>query len=71
MTIPARATEGTIQTEAFCTTGAAAARMSLLYAGVRYTVALGLVVFDWQLWRGLAPALATMQPPCGNQNRVR
>jgi len=48
MTIVAHATEGTIQTEAFWSAGAAAARMSLLYGAVWCVVAIGLIVFDRQ-----------------------
>jgi uncharacterized protein len=71
MTIVAHATEGTIQTEAFWSAGAAAARMSSLYAGVWCAVAIGLVVFDRQLWRGPASAPATVQPAYGGESRVR
>jgi len=62
MTIVAHATEGTIQTEQLWTAGAAAARMSGLYAAVWCAVAIGLVYFDRRVWRGPAPASATMQP---------
>jgi uncharacterized protein len=71
MTIVAHATEGTIQTEAFWSAGAAAARMSLLYGVVWCAVAIGLVVFDRQLWGGPAPAPATVQPAYGSESRVR
>jgi membrane protease YdiL (CAAX protease family) len=72
MTIVAHATEGTIQTEAFWNGGAAAARMSLLYGAVWLAVAIGLVVFDRQLWRGPAPAPARAQPASyGGERRVR
>ncbi len=71
MTIVAHATEGTIQTEAFWSAGAAAARMSLLYGAVWCVVAIGLVIFDRQLWRGPAPAPATVQPAYGGESRVR
>jgi membrane protease YdiL (CAAX protease family) len=62
MTIVAHATEGSIQTEQLWTAGAAAARMSWLYAAVWCAVAIGLVVFDRQFWRSPAPAPATVQP---------
>src|SRR5215213_2570459 len=71
MTIVAHATEGTIQTEAFWSAGAAAARMSLLYGAVWLAVAVGLVVFDRQLWRGPAPAPARVQPAYGGESRVQ
>jgi uncharacterized protein len=71
MTIVAHATEGTIQTEAFWSAGAAAARMSLLYGVVWLAVAIGLVIFDRQLWRGPAPAPARVQPAYGGESRVR
>jgi hypothetical protein len=34
-------------------------------------VAVGLVVFDRQLWRGPAPAPARVQPAYGGESRVR
>jgi hypothetical protein len=71
MTIVAHATEGTIQTEAFWSAGAAAARMSLLYASVWCAVAIALVVFDRQLWRSPAPEPATVQPAYQTEPRVR
>jgi uncharacterized protein len=71
MTIVAHSTEGTIQTGAFWSAGAAAARMSLLYGVVWLAVAFGLVVLDRQLWRGPAPAPATVQPAYGGESRVR
>jgi len=48
MALVAHATEGSIQTEQLWTAGAAAARMSLLYAVVWCIVAIGLIIFDWQ-----------------------
>jgi hypothetical protein len=39
--------------------------------GVWLAVAIGLVVFDWQFWRGPAPAPATFQPAYGGESRVR
>jgi membrane protease YdiL (CAAX protease family) len=42
-----------------------------IYMGVWLAVAIGLVVFDWQFWRGPAPAPATFQPAYGGERRVR
>ena len=55
MTLVAHATEGSIQFGAFWTAGAAARMGWLLYAAAWCAVAIGLVVFDWQFWRGPAP----------------
>ena len=71
MTLLAHATEGSVQTEQFWSAGAAAARTSLLYAFVWCVVAIGLVVFDWQFWRNLAPAPATVQSTYEDESRVR
>jgi uncharacterized protein len=71
MTIVAHATEGTVQTEAFWSAGSAAARMSLLYGAVWCAVAIGLVIFEGHLWRGPAPASATVQPAYQAEPRVR
>jgi membrane protease YdiL (CAAX protease family) len=71
MTIVAHATEGTIQTEAFWSAGAAVARVSLLYGAVWCVVAIGLVVFDQRLWRGPAPVTATVRPVEQAEPRVR
>jgi membrane protease YdiL (CAAX protease family) len=71
MTIGAHATEGTIQTEAFWEAGSAAARMSLLYGVVWLAVAIGLVVFDRQSWRGRAPERATFRSAYQAEPRVR
>jgi len=43
----------------------------LLYAFVWCVVAIGLVVFDWQFWRNLAPGSATAQPTYEDESRVR
>ena len=71
LTIVAHATEGTIQTSAFWSAGATAARVSLLYGIVWLAVALGLVLFDWRLWRSPAPAGATMLPAYQTEPRAR
>jgi len=41
------------------------------YMGVWLAVAIGLVVLDWQSWRGPAPAPATFQPAYEVESRVR
>jgi membrane protease YdiL (CAAX protease family) len=51
--------------------GAAVAQVLWVYVALWVVVAIGLVVFDWQLWRGAAPAPATVQPAYGGENRVR
>jgi hypothetical protein len=71
MTLVAHAIEGSIQTEQLWTAGAAAARMSLLYAVVWCVVALGLIIFDWQFWRAPAPEPASVQPTYEDEARVR
>jgi uncharacterized protein len=71
MTLVAHATEGSIQTEQLWTAGAAAARMSLLYALVWCVVAIGLVIFDWWFWRAPAPEPATVHPTYEDEPRVR
>jgi hypothetical protein len=42
-----------------------------IYMGVWLAVAIGLVVLDWQSWRGPAPAPATFQPAYEGESRVR
>ena len=71
LTIVAHATEGTIQTSAFWSAGAAAARVSLLYGAVWVVVALGLIIFDLRLWRSPAPAGARMLAEYQTEPRVR
>ena len=56
MSIVAHASEGSMRTEQLWTTGAAATRMSLLYAFVWCAVSIGLAVFDWKAWRSSAPS---------------
>jgi uncharacterized protein len=70
MTLIAHGTEGSIQLGALWPAGAAG-RLILVYAGVWCVVALGLVVLDWQFWRGPAPAPATVQPAYQAEPRVR
>jgi membrane protease YdiL (CAAX protease family) len=71
MTIVAHATEGIIEPSEFWAAGAAAAQGGVIYDVVWCAVALGLVVFDWRFWRGLAPAPATVQPMYEDESRVR
>jgi uncharacterized protein len=71
MTVVAHSTQGIIQPPALWAAEAAAARVVLLDAFVWCAVAIGLVVFDWQFWRGPAPAPATMQPAYVSESRVR
>jgi membrane protease YdiL (CAAX protease family) len=59
MTLVAHNIEGDIQAQGW------------IYMGVWLAVAIGLVVFDWQFWRGPAPAPATFQPAYGGERRVR
>lgn len=58
LTIVMHAVEGSIQAEGW------------VYAGLWLAVAIGLVVFDWQSWRGSAPAPAAMQPAYVGESRV-
>ena len=69
MTLVMHAAEGTIRTRILW--AAPAAQAALLYSVVMCAVAIGLVIFDWQLWRGSAPAPATVQPAYGSESRVR
>ena len=59
MTLVAHNIEGDIQAQGW------------IYMGVWLAVAIGLVIFDWQFWRGPAPAPATLQPAYGGERRVR
>src|SRR5215208_5457088 len=68
ITLIAHATEGSIQVGAFWP-ASAAGQIILVYAAVWCAVAIGLVVFDWRLWRGPAPA--TVQPAYQAESRVR
>src|SRR5919107_2061994 len=65
MTIVKPAAEGTIHPSALWSVGAASASGQAIYAVVWFAVAIGLVIFDWQFWRGPAPAPATVQPAYG------
>jgi membrane protease YdiL (CAAX protease family) len=59
MTIVMHAVEGSIQAEGW------------VYTGLWLAVAIGLVIFDWQAWRGSAPVSATVQPSYAGESRVR
>jgi len=71
ITLVSHATQGTIQTGAPWSSSADVAQAILVYAFVASAVAIGLVIFDWQLWRGPAPESATVQPAYGGESRVR
>jgi len=71
MTLVMHAAEGTVRTGTLWSAAAPAAQAGFLYSVVMCTVAIGLVIFDWQLWRGSAPAPATVQPTYGGESRVR
>jgi uncharacterized protein len=62
MTIVSHAAQGTITIGGLWSPGADFAQANLLNSAVLSVVAIGLVVFDWQFWRGPAPAPATLQP---------
>jgi uncharacterized protein len=70
ITLIAHATEGSIQVGAFWP-ASAAGQIILVYTAVWCAVAIGLVVFDRRLWRGPAPAPATVQPTYQAESRVR
>src|SRR5215210_8718810 len=59
MVVVAHSVEGSIQAQGW------------IYMGVWLAVAIGLVVFDWQSWRGPAPAPATFQAAYEGESRVR
>ncbi len=69
MTIVMHAAEGTVHPQALWP--ASAAQAGLLYSVVYCVVAIGLVIFDRQLWRGPASAPATVKPVYGGESRVR
>jgi len=71
MTLVMHAAEGTIHPQALWPASASAAQAGLLYSVVYCVVAIGLVIFDWQSWRGPAPAPATVKPAYGGESRVR
>jgi membrane protease YdiL (CAAX protease family) len=71
ITLVSHAAQGTIQIGAPWSASADVAQAFLVYGIVAIAVAIGLVVFDWQLWRGPAPASATVQPAYQAEPRVR
>jgi membrane protease YdiL (CAAX protease family) len=73
ITIVSHSAQGTITVGGFWAVGADVAQATLVYAIVASAVAIGLVVFDWQSWRGTAPAPATtvLQPAYEGESRVR
>ena len=73
MTLVMHGAEGTIHPQALWPASASAAQAGLLYSVVYCVVAIGLIIFDLRLWRGPAPASATMQPAAayGGESRVR
>ncbi len=62
MTLVMHVTEGTIHPSELWSVGAASASAQAIYAVVWFAVAIGLVIFDWQFWRGPAPSGATTPP---------
>ena len=71
MTIVSHAAQGTITIGGLWPAGADFAQANLLNGVVLIVVAIGLLVFDWQFWRGPAPAAATVQPAYEGEPRVR
>mgnify|MGYP003296483929 CR=1 FL=1 len=71
MTLVSHAAQGTIQIGALWPAGADFAQANLLNGVVLSVVAIGLVVLDWQFWRGPAPVPATVQPAYVGEPRVR
>jgi hypothetical protein len=69
MTILMHATEGTIHPPV-ALWPASAAQAGLLYSVVYCVVAIGLVTFDRLMWRGGAPAPATVKPAYGGERRA-
>jgi hypothetical protein len=69
ITLVSHAAQGTIQIGGLWSASADLAQANLLFGLVASAVAIGLVVFDWQAWRGPAPA--TAQPVYGGESRVR
>ena len=71
MTVVSHAAQGTITIGGLWSAGADFAQANLLNGVVLSVVAIGLVVFDWQSWRGPAPVPATVQPAYVGEPRVR
>jgi hypothetical protein len=71
MTLVSHAAQGTITIGGLWPAGADFAQANLLNGVVLSFVAIGLVVLDWQFWRGPAPVPATVQPAYEGEPRVR
>ena len=72
MTIVSHAAQGTITIGGLWSAGPADfAQANLLNGVVLSVVAIGLVVLDWQFWRGPAPAPATVQLAYEGESRVQ
>jgi membrane protease YdiL (CAAX protease family) len=66
MSIVSHSAQGTIQLGGLWSVGADFAQAYLIFGLVGSALAIGLVVFDWKAWRGLAPTEATteaVRPP--------
>src|SRR5918994_2051755 len=73
MTLVSHAAQGTITIGGLWSTGADFAQANLLNGVVLSVVAIGLVVLDWQFWRGPAPtpATVTVRPAYEGESRVQ
>jgi hypothetical protein len=71
MTLASHAAQGTITIGGLWPDGADFAQANLLNGVVLSVVAIGLVVLDWQFWRGPAPVSAMVQPAYEGEPRVR
>jgi hypothetical protein len=73
MTLVSHAAQGTITIGGLWPSGADFAQANLLNGVVLSVVAIGLVVFDWQFWRGPAPtpATVTVRPAYEGESRVQ
>ena len=71
MTLVSHAAQGTITIGGLWPAGADFAQANLLNGVVLSVVAIGLVVFDWQIWRNPAPTPSTVQPAYEGESRVQ
>jgi uncharacterized protein len=73
MTIVSHAAQGTITIGGLWSAGPDFAQANLLNGVVLSVVAIGLVVLDWQFWRGPAPtpATVTVRPAYEGESRVQ